>query len=267
MSQFKSSLWLGALAAVALIAGGTGSAKATEAYFGQFTPSPGCATSATSGDEGLICPNSQVFTTPGGQTFTATGYSDTFTTGSALTLKATQSPPGPPTNPFIEGGLGENAAGATSCTDDPGGGNPSTPCEIGINASVKVTSDTAITDVLVGSVQGPELFQVWTATTTGGALSLFGSTLSAATCTTGPDGAGECEIDLPDGIHAVGVLDLPSNPTGSASDVLLTAVSYNAVPAPVIGHGLAVFSLSAAWCSALSSGSATRSITYLQPPD
>jgi hypothetical protein len=233
MLKFKSLPPFAALATVALLGGGAEPAMAAaEIYFGQLTPTPGCSASTNGSDEGAICANSQTFTS-GGLSFTATGFSDTFGTPSALTLKdfATQG--------AVESGLGENAAGAKSCTDVPNSSGPvdSTPCEIGINHSVKVTSNTAIVDVLIGSVQGPEQFQVWTANTVGGSLSQFTSTLSAATCTTGPDGAGECEVDLPTGTHAVGVLDLPATDNTQASDVLLTAVS---VPAPLIGHGLLV---------------------------
>jgi hypothetical protein len=223
----------GALATIALLGGGAAPAMAAaEIYFGQLTPTPGCSTSTNSSDEGKICANSQTFTS-GGMSFTATGYSDTFSTSSALTLKDFT------TQGAVESGLGENAKNATKCTDVPNssGSVDSTPCEIGINHSVKVTSDTAIVDVLIGSVQGPEQFQVWVANTVGGALSQFTATLTAATCVTGPDGVGECEVDLPANTHAVGVLDLPAINSTQASDVLLTAVS---VPAPIIGHGLLV---------------------------
>ncbi len=235
MFKFKSQLpsLVGALATVALLGGGAKPAMAAaEIYFGQLTPTPGCTASTNGSDEGAICANSQTFTS-GGLSFTATGYSNTFSTPSALTLKDFT------TQGAVESGLGENAAGASKCTDVPNssGTVDSTPCEIGFNHSVKVTSDTAIVDVLIGSVQGPELFQVWTANTVGGALSQFTATLSAATCTTGPDGAGECEVDLPVGTHAVGVLDLLATDHTQTSDVLLTAVS---VPAPPIGHGLLV---------------------------
>ena len=53
-----------------------------------------------------------------------------------------------------ETGLGENGtAPGTTCTDNPGGSNPATPCEIGVGASVGLTSSIPISDVLIGSVQ------------------------------------------------------------------------------------------------------------------
>jgi hypothetical protein len=237
---------LGALATMALIAGGTESARADEIYFGNITPSSGLGTAPActhaSGDAGFVCSNGQTFTAEG-STFTATGYSDTFSTATALTWKPASSAGGV-SNSLGESGLGENQIGpqnpAQPCTDNPGVGGPSPVCEIGVNASVAVTSTKPITDMLVGSVQaGAERFQVYAGTSIIGlGLHPFDGVLSSTNCTAGPDGD-ECLITgLPSGTTVVGVVDLASNPAGAASDVLLTAVSL--VPAPPIGHGLFV---------------------------
>jgi hypothetical protein len=236
---------LGALVIAALIVGGTGSAIAAEFFFGNSTSVPsGCATNAVGGDEGFVCNNGLTFTT-GATTLTATGFSDAFNTATALTWKGETIPT---SNGVDERGLGENLHGPTNttgtntqaCTDNAGAGN-STPCEIGINASVLVKSTTALMDVVVGSVQGPERFEVFTATTIGGTLIQLGGAGHVFTSANCPsfDGTGLCTFDnLPAGTVEVGVVDLASSPAGSASDVLLTAVSP--VPAPSIGHGLLV---------------------------
>jgi hypothetical protein len=220
-----------ALAAIVLAAGASSSKADVEINFGALSPSPGCAASAVGSDEGLVCNNGQTFTA-NGSTFTATGFSDTFTTPSALTLKPlTGSPLGPPFNSIQESGLGENAAGPPSaCTDVPNTGPvDSHECEVGINASVAVTATHPIDDVIIGSVQAPEIFQVFAGT--GGVSSLVAITgdLTLATCTVVDTNA--CLIDLPPNTTAVGLLDLPASPTTNASDTLLTAVSQ-AVPAP-----------------------------------
>jgi hypothetical protein len=242
-SKFKLLSLFGTLAMVALTAGGTGWAMAAEIIFGNSTSVPsGCATNAVGGDEGFVCNNGLTFTS-GGTTLTATGFSGQFTGATALTWKGETIPV---SNGLDESGLGENASGPNTsgaggtntqaCTDNAGAGG-STPCEIGNNASVLVTSTTALTDVLVGSVQSPERFEVFTATTIGGSLTQLGGVWTSANCTF--DGTGLCTFNnLPTGTREVGVLDLASSPAGSASDVLITAVSV--VPSPLIGHGLLV---------------------------
>lgn len=250
MFQAKFLLTAGALAVVALIAGGTGSARAAEITFGNPTlPSAGtCAASANGADEGEICNNNLQFTAPDGTVLTANGYSDdTFLTSNgtdssaatALTLKIV------PPNSTDEGGLGENASGPTAppnttkCTDD----QTTTACEIQPNGAVTVSSSgRLISDVLVGSVQaGFEAFQVWT--DINGTWSQFGGDLSLDGGTLGPDlttacnqvgTLSECQINLTTDASAIGVVDL----TGvSPSDVLVTGVSL--APAPPIGQGLA----------------------------
>ncbi len=239
-----------ALAAIALTAVGANPSKAgtVEIEFGALTPSPGgCSHSA--GDEGLVCSNGQTFTA-NGSTFTATGYSDTFTTPSAITLKPLTSPPGPPTNSLQESGIGENASGPPSaCTDVANSPNTNLhDCEIGINTSAAVTSTKPMTDVIIGSVQSPEIFSVYAGT--GGVSSLVPliTDLTLATCSVAPGTTQACIVDLPAGTMAVGVLDLPNSDITMASDTLLVAVSQPTVPEPaslallgtaLVGIGLA----------------------------
>ncbi|MGH7116954.1 MAG: PEP-CTERM sorting domain-containing protein [Stellaceae bacterium] len=199
------------LAAAALAAAGSAKAAPVEIEFGALTPSPGCTASTNGGDNGLICANSQTFTA-NGSTFTATGFSNAFSTPSALTLKPfTGSPLGPPFNSPEESGLGENAAGATKCTDT----HDNVNCEIAGAASVAVVSDNPITDVLIGSAQSGENFNVYTGSTIAG-LTLFSS--GSGTCS-GPSGT--CEIS---GFSAL-VVGVQS---GGDGNILLTAVSQPA---------------------------------------
>lgn len=197
--------------------------KAAEIDFGTLAPSPGGCTHTVAADAGLVCNNNQTFTVSG-NTFTATGYSNAFTTATALTLKPETMPPGPPTNSFDESGLGENATGAnTACTDTFQAVN----CEIAGTTSVAVMSNNQpITDVIVGSVQaGPpgENFQVYTGSTIG-TLMPFGGVITGGTPGCTPAGAGQvtCKITgfsaLVVGIQSAGV-----------GNVVLTAVS---VPEP-----------------------------------
>jgi len=203
---------------------GAGSAKAVEIDFGTLTPSPGGCTHS-GGDAGLVCNNNQTFTA-NGSTFVATGYSNAFTTATALTLKPETSPPGPPDNSFDESGLGENATGAgTACTDT----SVAVNCEIAGTASVAVVSNNPITDVIVGSVQaGPpgENFQVYTGSSIG-TLTKFGGVIAGGTpgCTPAASGQVTCVITgfsaLVVGIQSAGI-----------GNVTLTAVSARKVPEP-----------------------------------
>jgi len=219
-----------ALAAIVLAAGVSSSKADVEIDFGALVPSPG-GCSFTGGDEGLVCNNGQTFTANGG-TFTATGFSDTFITATALALKPLTSPPGPPTNSIQESGLGENAAGPSSaCTDVANSPNTNVhDCEVGINASVAVVASKPITDVIIGSVQSPEIFSVYAGT--GGISSLVPivTDLTLATCTVVDSNA--CLVDLPVGTLTVGLLDLPNSDITMASDTLIVAVSQPAAPVP-----------------------------------
>ncbi|HXC92096.1 MAG TPA: PEP-CTERM sorting domain-containing protein [Stellaceae bacterium] len=228
----RATVW-----AAIVLAVGVGSSKAAEIEFGALVPSPGgCSHSGS--DEGLVCANSQTFTA-NGSTFVATGYSDTFITPSALTLKPLTSPPGPPTNAFAESGLGENATGpGTACTDI------SSPpdCEIGQGASVTVTSSSPMTDVIIGSAQAGESAAIYI--NNGSGLTLL-TDVTGGSCTEYMGDASTCVVS---GFSTdeIGVLGLHNtNPDDATSDTLIVAVSQPSVPEPatlaLLGSALAGF--------------------------
>jgi hypothetical protein len=176
-----------------------------------------------------VANNTQVFLSDG-VTFTATGFSGApgvAGTGTALTLKTSG-------NGFDESGLGENTGGpprTTACSDS--------DCEIAGSASVAVVTGSAVIhDVIVGSVQDAEGFQIWTGTVSGGTVtwSTFGSAIFGGTAACVSAGGATCEIVFPTLVQAVAVQNNTTN--AAAGDVLLTELS--AVPAPIIGHGLLV---------------------------
>jgi PEP-CTERM motif len=217
-----------ALAAIVL-AVGTGSAKAgtVEIEFGDLSPSPG-GCHFTSGDEGLVCANSQTFTA-NSSTFTATGYSDTFVTPSALTLKPLAGGPlAPPSNSLDESGLGENASGPPSaCTD------VSAPhdCEIGNGASVLVTSSKPMTDVVVGSVQSGESADVYIDVS--GVLTLYATVVGGTSSCTAFMGLSDACLVTGFSTDKVGVLGLHnSSSTDATSDSLVVAVSQSTAVVP-----------------------------------
>jgi PEP-CTERM motif len=225
------------LGAATLAAGYSSVAKAAdvEIEFGNLTPSTNtCAGAAAPSDEGLVCNNGLTFMS-NGSTFTANGFSDTFTTPSALTLKPLSGGPlAPPSNGLNESGLGENASGPPSaCTDVANDPNTNMhDCEIGINTSAAVTSTRPIDDVIIGSVQSPEVFQVWAGPGSVSSLTDLTGNLTLATCTAPPGVSDACLVDLPLGTLTVGVLDLPNSNITLASDTLIVAVSQPAAAVP-----------------------------------
>jgi hypothetical protein len=221
MLKSKSHSLFGALAVIALTAG-AGSSRA-DIIFGNFAAPPGPGASFSVGSGNFVADNTQKFTV-GSQTYTATGYSGApgiAGTETALTLKTIGS-----FNTLGESGLGENATFAgtpAACSD--------LNCEIGGSTSVGILSNTLVTDIIVGSVQGTESFKLYTGTSlatlaTDGVVHIGGT----ASCPAGPD-TDTCLFTLP-GDFAVGVQNV------GTGNVLVTELS--AVPAPVIGHGLFV---------------------------
>jgi len=193
---------------------GASSSKAVEIDFGSLAPSPGGCTHVNAADTGNVCANGQTFSA-NGSTFTATGYSVGFTTATDLTLKTPALG-----NSFAETGLGENDTGpGTACTDQ---SNP-TNCEIdgGANPrSVAVVSNNPMNDVIIGSDQSGENWQLFTGSSIA-TLALFTSgTGGTASCNT-VSGADTCTVT---GFSAL-VVGLRSGGTGN---VLLTAVSQPA---------------------------------------
>jgi hypothetical protein len=136
---------------------------------------------------------------------TATGFSDAFTTSSALTFEHLASPS------QVVSGLGENALGATSCTDSP-------DCAIAGTASVAVVSSNLI-DALVASVQSSGNFNVFE----GRSITSLNEVVTGGTCSPGPT---ECTIQLPKPAPVVGLQ------SGGLGDVMLTAVTVEPKSSP-----------------------------------
>jgi PEP-CTERM motif len=213
-----------AMVATIALAAAAGSAKATEITFGTLSPTGLGGCSHVSGDAGLVCANGLSFAA-NGSTFTADGYSNAFTTLSALTFKPQTSPPGPPTNGFDESGLGENASGPPSaCTDT----SPPHDCEIGPGTAVTVTSTSPMDDVVIGSAQSGETAEVFV--NNGSGLQLF-ATVTGGSCTEYMGDAATCLVS---GFSTdeIGVLGEPNAGGSGTSDTLIVAVSQASVPEP-----------------------------------
>jgi hypothetical protein len=240
---------LAALSVGALVTG-VGSSKAAVIVtdFGSTTPSTNtCTHSTNSADEGYICTNGLAFSNGVDSTFTASGYNGTpfSSTSEALTLKPlTGSPLAPPSNAAGEEGLGQNTAGATSCTDSSTSSNTSTECEIGGKTTltsvglVDSNANDPVTDVVVGSAQSGENYNIWgdvngvlteLVTNGSGTGCTGGTTIDGVTQKVGP-AAAECEIDIPASLDLVDV-GLQSNGIG---DVLLVSVSQNNTVVPPV---------------------------------
>lgn len=223
----KSLSLLGALSFIACVAA-SGSPRAAEIDFGaQPTPS---SCHFTSGDEGLVCPNTLNFSA-NGSTFTATAYAgDPGTTSTGfLTFKPEAPNTGPPLNDFNESGLGENPNAAPSrCTEI----STSASCEIAGTTSVGVVSNNSIDDVIIGSVQSAENYIVWAGPSLadlsviarGAGPSCTGTTVGGVTQGAGP-AADTCLIqNFSDLVVAV--------QSGGTGDVLLSAVSQASPSVP-----------------------------------
>ena len=220
------------LIAIALVAGAGSSKADVITTFGDGVTSPpaGCA-AAVGGDAGYVCSNGLTFASQvgDGSTLAATGFAGApgTSTATALTLKPIQ---GPPSNPLGENGLGENARTGTGCTDTFQAVN----CEIANPTSVGLVSSNPkdpITDVVIGSVQANESFQIFTSPDTLADLTPFGSVIAGGTaaCTQFGTAPETCLIEFPVGsdFRAVGVQDVTGN-------VLLSAISQDSPPPPPV---------------------------------
>ena len=207
-------------AGAAALAFGASASKAAEIFFGTFATPAGCA-AVVAGQEGAVCPNNLTFAGGTAGTLTATAFSGSPNGGAGtetfLTFKAV------PPNAVQEGGLGENATGpGTGCTDAP-------DCEIAGSSSVAITSSVPLSliDVLIGSAQPGENFNVW-AGSAPGSLTEVATGVNSTTCTLVMTDL--CQFTLTAPATTIAIQDATG--TGGA-DVLVTAVSTPAgVPEP-----------------------------------
>ena len=198
-------------------------AAKADVIFGNLTPTPACG--PVSGP-GSVCNVTLTFTS-GGDTVVANGFTGAPVpaAGNAnLTLKPM------PLNGLSESGLGVQANNtATTCTDP--------DCEIAPPLSVSVTrsGSTLITDALIGSVQAGETFSFFVQTTEGGAFTQLGGVITNTCSFPGGSVAGTdlCRWDAPAGQTRFGVAV-----QALVGDELLTSVSTQAVPGPIVGAGL-----------------------------
>jgi hypothetical protein len=210
-------------AGAAALALGAPSAKAAEIFFGTFATPAGCA-AVVAGQEGAVCPNNLTF--PGGTagTLTSTAFSGSPNGGvgteTFLTFKAV------PPNAVQEGGLGENAtAPGTGCTDAP-------DCEIAGMASVAITASVPLSqvNVLVGSVQTGEAFNVWAGSALGSLVEVAtGVTTASASCIAISGTVDECQFNLATPATVIAIQDAVG---AGGADVLVTAVSTAAAAVP-----------------------------------
>jgi hypothetical protein len=208
-------------AGAAALAFGASSSKAAEIQFGTFATPAGCA-GVVAGQEGAVCPNNLTFAGGTAGTLTATAFSGSPNGGAGtetfLTFKAV------PPNAPQEGGLGENGTGpGTGCTDAP-------DCEIAGSASVAITASVPLSqvDVLIGSVQSGESFNVWAGSAPGSLIEVA-TGLNNTNCTLSGTSGVLCQFNLATPATTIAIQDAVG--TGGA-DVLLTAVSTVAAAVP-----------------------------------
>ena len=213
------SMTLGAAIALAGALYVMSPAAKADVMFGSLTPTPACGPVGTVGS---VCGINETFTS-GGDTVVAHGFTGApGAVGDAnLTLKPF------PLNVRAESGLGVQANNAaTTCTDP--------DCEIAPAQSVSVTG-TLINDALIGSVQAGETFNFFVQTTAGGAFTQLGGAITDTCSFPGGSVAGTdlCRWDAPAGQTRFGVAV-----QALVGDELLTSVSTQAVPGPIVGAGL-----------------------------
>lgn len=203
--MLRKTLLTIAVGAAALVFG-VSSSKAVEIDFGSFPVPAGC--SASDPQIGHACGTSVAFTGTAAGTLTATAFTGNPGTSTAANVTFRSIADG---LPLGETGLGETAG--TTCGTD---------CEINGTASTLVTSSVplSLADVLVGSAQPGEAFNLWT--NAGGGLTeiITGFVPSAANCP-----GSICTFNF----AAATQVAVQNAGTGN---ILLTAVSTAAVPEP-----------------------------------
>jgi PEP-CTERM motif len=207
---WKSLVVVAIAVAAVFAAGSMSSAMAVEIFFGNLAEPAGCT--FTAGNKGSVCGHT-LSISDSGATFTFTGFDNPFVDadGGNLTFKATDASPSTPplfVNSLGESGIGENAVGETAC-------NPTNPnCEIveptGVTVSV---TGGSIDDVIIGSVQDGESFNLWT----GPNQATFIGQFVGGSCTPAPGVDDSCLVTFdPTSIVSV---------QSTEADVLITAVS------------------------------------------
>jgi len=219
------------IAATATLAFAASPAKAaTEIFFGNFATPSGCQ-ALVGGQAGVVCPNNLSFSGGAAGNLTATGWSGNpgTTTQTFLTFKAV------PPNSTNEGGLGQNDTGPGN---SPAGCSDSPDCEINSNHSVAISASVLLSqvDVLIGSAQTTEEFNVWAGTSLATLIEVA-TGLSNANCKL--VSADLCEFDLATPATVIAIQD--NNSADPTADVLVTAIS-TAAPEPaslaLLGVGL-----------------------------
>lgn len=218
------------VAALAALTFAASTAKAGEIFFGNFA-TPGTCQAVVGVQSGVVCPNNLVFNGGAAGNLQATGWAGNPGTSAQtfLTFKAV-----PPNTPS-EGGLGQNDTGPGNsplgCSDRP-------DCEINLNHSVSISASVPLSqvDILIGSAQTTEDFNVWAGNTLT-TLVEVATNLSNATCKLVATDL--CEFDL---AHPATIIAIQGNTLADpTADVLVTAIS---TPAPepaslaLLGTGL-----------------------------
>lgn len=207
--MLRKTLLTIAVGAAALVFG-VSSSKAAEIDFGSFALPAGC-NAAVDPQVGHVCGTSVTFAGTAAGTLTATAYTGNpgTTTAANVTFRSL-------TDPSItlgESGLGETAG--TTCGAD---------CEINGSASTAVSSSVPLSliDVLVGSAQSGEIFNVWAGSSLGSLVDIFPG-VNPTTCT-------HVAVDVCQFTFSPATVVAVQN--AGTGNVLLTAVSTPAVPEP-----------------------------------
>jgi hypothetical protein len=232
MLQPKLLSVFGALAMSALALSATPS-KAIVIFGNQQPTTGGPCTSVASGDQGAVCPSSQLTFTNANDNITVTGFigAPGTSTQTNLTLKANDaSIPGLPANAEQESGLGASTTPpGMPCSDSP-------DCEIASTNSVTAvtTGSSKILDTIIGSVQAGETFNFFVETTSSGPFNEIAGGPFTSTCAGNPtislgpfpDSCLWTAANSPIGIFGVAIQ------SAGVGDILMVDVSTTSVSVP-----------------------------------